>query len=748
MFMVNELDKLLAGFLNNDAKKKQSDEIKITLPDIKTIDVATFNIEKKLNWLADDDPKQSGQKQRDLGDISDIQSFLKPDSLLKQTRRLYLTSDLLFVSSISDLLLQKLSINNANNANDINTNQSLFGPRILICDSLSYSLLLKLRRLFSNSKLQPEQFRLFNIDSNFLYKKPFNFAAILTLPDVVDLFEKQQKPLLYRRQMRGKGDGYDFNYSLVKAAFPYLKMSHLTLLISEKTPIDFSHVNINGNREYLTLQMLNYFARSNRVITLKDLCRSLGLPHQIHDNFLAIILNDEINMTSQKPLNKLNLAHLVAMAEQLISLCDRLKLHLISITYRQNEIYGQTRAFSQFIGNRANNLPKNHIQSARVLILDRFHGLRSALAHADRYGAFLEQEPLYKSLGGDIEKLRVNSQDKLDEILQLIPLTELLSSIIEYTIDLKSTQTSKTNLNQSQKPKAKLAFGSSSAILRHLEIVKIICNVLNEGYLLLLKLESTLLDISNELASYSRNAFDKSRDQALRQLGEKISRIGDSYKQLIATSGKSIKVSDLLRTGFILMDVINSYLFLANNNSSNNQQQSGKNNDHNNTNIWLEAIIELKRSLTSGKRLKEAFKIKIDADQETALKSSDLGSIFADFDSITSKLITLQQLTLDYEQTVANFQTGKLDSNKDQPDYTTINLSDRKQSTSDVLIIVFLGPITANELSQLKQLECKLKKQKQTGASSFSTGIVGDLLVLTSGLVKPEDLVATLITKE
>lgn len=715
MFLINDIDKILSNIVQLGPNHRP--EVRVRLPDIKRIDVSRQNlVQQEIKWDADKTTiiLPGSREYRS----SELTNRMKVDFLLHKTNRRYSSTNLLFIDTMNQIILEKLLKKEQEN---------LSGSRVIICDRLSYNLLLKLRRQLNKNQLNDKQ-----LSANLLYKSPFNYSAILLLPEVIELFERQKKPLLFRRKLEKTGaTGYNFNYNLVRAVFPYLKMSDLTFLVAERGDLDFSSVNVQGNRDYLTIQLLHYFARSSELIEMKPICNLLGIPHQFYNNFLIVVSPDDINLdqkhANSNPLNKLNLGHLVFMAEHLISLSDRLRLNLISITHTQNDIHGQARVLSQYVGNKSLRLAKNHIQSARVIVLDRLHSLRTGLAHADRYGAFLEQEPVYRLHGGDIERLRITTQDKLDEKLQLVPLIGLLSSIIEYTINLKPANNRKgVNSADANNDHRKGSLGSGLAIQRHLNIVKITCDILNEGYLLITRLEASLLEIANDMASHywSANQQSDKSELFMRQTGEKITRFGEAYKQLVGTAGKSIRPVDLFRTGYVLLDIIESYLSIA----------SGKSKPTDNK--WLDAINELRRSIVTGRNIKEAFKLRsIDSDEQKK-SQQDIGIIMKDLESVSGKLLASQKLTPDLIQTMADFEANNLNMDTQ---FTTIKLSDRRSSASDALILVFIGPITSHEISLLKELEKKWKLDKKP---------VGDLFILASNLLKPDDIVRFLTTKD
>lgn len=714
MFMIDEIDKILNGFVvktqTRKEQNKQDQQPKIRLADIeKFTDVSQLN--SKLKWLQDE-PHQSltsrsNTKHRD-------KSISKLDYLLQQ--RLGISTDLLFLSTINELVLSQLT------EDRVHENRS--GSRVIICDRQSYNLLLKFRRLLSDKSLFPNE----ESHSNLLFKHPFNYNAIILISEVIEFFQRQQKSLLQRHyNNETKQNSYNFNYSLIRNAFPYLKMSDLVMMVMDGRSLNMgAPIDINGSREYLTLQMLNHFARSNELLEMKRIHKDLGIPHITYNDVLIIRPPDESwtyhnagmnknksveipESTRLNPLKKLNLGHMVFLAEQLIRLADKLKLNLTSITHKSVDMYGQTRAFCQFVANKISNLPKNHIQGCRILVLDRLHSLRSALAHADRYGAFLEQESVCKRLGADVNTMLVVSLDNLDDKLQLVKLSQVLNSIIEYTVSLKPVKI------DGAEPSAlfsKSISTSNLSIQRHLSLLKTVCTAINEGYLLLVRLESNLMSLCNELALLSIS--NKPLDDSLLKIGERLVRQVESFKLLCNKCGQSIGATDILRVVLILMDVINSFQFTI------NEKKIERN-------PWSHQLTYVCETLFSEKIVKETLQARAKADH------SGYGQrLVSNLDKILNRLLGYQRLSLDLEQTLVAFEADQLDY---ETQYNSLKLSRKDVVPGDALILLMLGPLTAQELSQLKDLDRSWKEHKKS---------IKNLYILTSGIVTSEDFVIAL----
>lgn len=693
MFVLDELDNILQNLVPETRKKNDTNRIRISLNEIERLNVGKMQLALKVPY-----PIRSAIA--DLTAGNRIAKLNIVENLMSSER--HLTTDALFVLQISPLILPGLA--------DTMERQYPWA-KLIICDRLCYEMLLKLNRIWFKNKHQQT-----GDMTNFLFKPPFNITAIFLLPDIVDLIDRERKPIVIVDSRRRA----NFNYSLIKQLFPYLKLSNLTVLLKDKGKLQLGTFTIDAPREHQVLQFVCHFARGTQVIELNSIVRSMGNFHLMYDKVLVIPASNIPVYTNDDGMKLINnrptLTHLSSMANQLVHLTEKLRLNLLSVTYRAGDPFGQTKLFSQMVitclSSRRIDFTAGKVSAAKVIVLDRFYDLQSALYHADSYGAFMEQEKDDRlSSNSRMAKFRMDSIDELDDRLQLVQLTEVLAETIKYSTRLRTKELSNPVGSKGQNRIAQIsdllssALTTNQSIRRHLDMIKLIYRCLNDGYLLLLRLESSLKSLYSELRGLNEPL---SQPKQLEMAG-RVDRIGSVFKQLTKTTGNSITTLDMIRVACILIDVLNTYLSIHN-------RREGHSKDADTT------INDILQWVMSSSEFKKALNSRLSKEQDSG-SSSDLIQLMAKFNKVSREAYG-QKCALSMEQIINKLQTKQNDHHL----FPTMNLQD-KQSESRVVVLVFLGAMTPHELSKIKSLEANLK----------SSQLLDDMYLLTCGLVGPED---------
>lgn len=698
MFVLNELDRLLQDI--GSAGKSKQNNVKISIPDLEPIDVGRLNLPAKLNLpygppLTFDQIAKNRYQNHPLEKIS---------SLAIDGQR-YPTTNSIFLNLMNQFVFSKLAKL---------PERHYPWAKLLLCDRFSYDLLLKHERILS---LAANDLR------NFLYRAPFVITAIFELDNIVTLFELSGEPLiLIRRDPRTGKSIATYNYAPVKKVFPYLRMSDLVVLIEDRDLLSAKLSRI--------IHFLAHFARSFQLIELGGLNKIIGLPHPIYNNVLVIRpkLPDWTDYYAHLPLSYLSF-----MATQLASIADKLKLRLETVTYRAADPQQQTRVFAHFLSTAVDKKEHDLLDSrvARVLVMDRFHDLRGTLLHADRFEAFLVQEKsqiklLTATSGNHCERPTLGSVDEqLNTKLHLVRLTEVLGVILRHAMHLKPTaQTVKASKQNEQalpnrrrpakftlptttnKYSLSAAMSTSQSIRRNLETVKILYKSLNEGYLILLKLESSLEGIISELRQ-SEKPLDETRQVAL---AERLYRLVSACRQLIKASTKTIDMTDITRLSCLVADAINLF------------------NVHSRSDKVVDLVDKAKQSLLSEKDLG----LENGSRFESYSGASNLFKRYQAFDSLSVSTCG-QRSALSIDEVIEQM----LDNRLSEKSYPTSNLVKEPKFNKDArttIVLTFLGALTASELARIKLIEIQLKKQSQ----------LCDILVLSSALVAPDDFLAAL----
>lgn len=683
--MINEIEKILDNFV---ASKKPKNPIRITLPDVRPIDVEDMKLDTKVRYSLD--PIISDRK---ADDLEASKKALGLTRLILSHK--YLPTDSLFLSIMDDNVLSRLV-----------RNPEYLSPsvRLLICDSQCYNLFAKLNRIVFRSGL------LAGCHSNFLHKSPFDIAAVLVLSDVVAIFESQDSPWLFKRLDQKTGRTiYSFNYSLVRQTFPYLKMSDLFVFVGEMKQLDLSKFDPAASREDLTIKLLNQFAHSCTLIDLSSMSKLLVQVHPIYNN--VVIMDQPSSAPDRSPrylYDRLSGAHLISMAEQIVTLAEASKLRMTSICYRAADPFGQTKALSQLISTNLESrtlTPEKGLYGARVLVIDRFHNIANALSHADRFGPYQEQE---KPVGRDGSRLKTGTTDQLGELIQLVPLTQVLSTIIKYSLRTKPQESSMRPLNEDQSRfggRVNMAMLSQQSIGRHLDAVQSIYESLNDGYLLVLRLESTIKETIREVKLQP----DSAKTQEMIAL--RVQRIFEALNQLMESNSKSIRALDLVRVACILLNCIDKSLT----NYAKTAHAEA-----------ISILSDIRKQLLSSEFKRHLKSICSDSD---IWKPEELLKAMSSFNSLLMNL-GAEKANEQTEEIIADFVSQKLDSMA----YPNLRLS-KLDNDGEVLIVVFLGSITPQELGLLKSAGEELGNRRE----------FRDMFIVAAGLAKPDDFMRALV---
>lgn len=712
MFVLDELDKILNDLATKLRKNKKSSAMRLSLADIERINVEELDLYRKVYY-----------RQSDLVDSKDIQANLLPkhyQSVIEaNSSKKTVSSDALLIESMAPLVLLKLAGQGE---------QHYPFMRLIVCDSSSFEILLKLSRL--TSKLDRKL-------NNFLFKKPFNVTAVISLPDLVDLFDRDGEPILLRtldtvRRMTVT----TFNYPLLRRVFPYIKITELIIILESKGQLDLNRFSTVVERDLMILQFLKHFAKKTILIELNDIIRSTGLPHLMYDNVLAVGPPDNnIKLTFDQ---KLSLTHLTSMAEKLLNLSDRLRLNVKSVAYRIHDSHGQTKVLAQFISSLLLNKKKIlHSQSnlsdggsmkpapdrpTKILILDRMFDIQSPLFHSDMYGPFLEQEKhQLQRLTSKSIRPSVESVDILEEKLQIIQLTKVLETIMEFSLSSKTSQQ-----QQEQQERFKIAKSSrkqkiiqpsnlaiSQSLKRHLDLIKSIYGCLQDGYLMLLKLEASLASIDRQL----NNKEDEVKNPAA--ISAQLERVYEVFRKLIKLSlngiSKSIGGYDLFRVACIILDVANRLSF--------HHRRANKDQDGN-----PPVALEIVSSLLNDRDLRKTLK-SINTNESNQI---DLVQKLNEFHRLSASSCG-SRCNLSPEQLISRLARDKLPD-----DQFNIKLLDKQQSKEDAatcnatLVVIFLGSMSPFELCKFKLAEASILGEKSR------------LILLNCGQIRPEEFLMAL----
>lgn len=692
MNIIDELDKLLSTFVTSSKKATA----RVSLADIKRIDVDSLNLPIKARYR-DHDGKQP------VADVSTKLAKLLPAALGVTEADLdprscqrSVSTDLLLLNVLNQLVLSKLAKSPVRE----------MSAKLLICDQGSYNALIKMNHILASGLVSTRG------TTNLIFKHPFNVTAVLLLSDLLNSFDSHREPIVLRRFEPNLGkEAFAFNYPPIRKVLPYLKMCDLIVLLKDKVS-DANKTNIlqKFTREKLILEYLAHFARTTQLLNLAPLDEYLGLPHPIYNNVLTITqATSSDDILVGQPYSKLAGSQLMYTAERLVQLADRLCLDLRSVSYRSADPYSQTRAFARFVETSfKSKQTSGHIRGAKVLILDRFHDIQSPLAHADRYGPFLEQEHTNDDKDSELAANNRLGQlivlDNLDEQLHLQPLTDVLGTIIRHSAVLKTT--TKLANEPKTKPLAN-AMATSQSARRHLDMVKVIYKRLQEGYLLMIRLESSLLSIGDEIRRH-----DSLNVELQQSLAEKFQRSLYAFRNLIDVSGKTIKTMDLIRLACIIGDLINMF-----EHATKKAQAPG-------CHVILN---EAKKHLSETKEFIKSVKAE-NKDRQSELKRQiKIIDTFVAF----SKSMCPYRSKLSLTQLIEEFLNV---SRPNQSEFQKINLGNSPLNLRVAPIVVFLGSLSHEELARVKALEATLRDNKS----------IDNIYILVCNLAKSEEFLLSM----
>lgn len=704
MFLVREIDKILETVVSLSRDKKRSTKkLHISLADAERINVENLQLATKIRYPF------GLSSNVILGEMFKTTGLDDLNKLIPRNKQK--TTDGLFASLMIPLIVSKLT-----------QTQNNYYPysKLIICDRTSYDLLLKLQRAL----FVPDSSKLRNI----FYKAPFDVTAIFLLDDLIDLLDREGEPVYYLKyEPTLKRYSANYNYPFVRKAIPFLKISDLVIILHDKKNIELGNFDMNSSREHQLIQLFGHFARTSELVELKSITKIIGIPHLSFNNVLKIQpLSDstESDKNIRLGYSRPSLSHLSSMSEILIQLAERLSLNLVSISYRANDTHNQTKVLTEFVIMALNSSKTSRTVNdltARVLVVDRFHDLRGPLLHADKYGAFLDQEKQSKTVSESSLQLRFDTIDELDEKLQLDQLTEVLSSILKYSISLRPKESFNSGQSELLSPTrySQPSLTTSQSICRHLDRVKAVYKCLCEGYLLIVRLESNLESIAQEIRCSKEPLTNE--EQSL--LVDRVQRAVSALKQLIKISGKSIGVYDMMRVACILDDVVNLFLHHL------------KTGDQSSSNKSVKSLNEIKSNFLRSKELKKLLKPILEVNEEESVNSSKLIKSLDSFDKISLENCQHTSVT-SLEQVVDKFCSSELG---EDASYTTISLTkDLNQRNlggkKEIIILAFLGSLSFNELSRLKYLGKSIKKKH----------LISDIIVLVCDILKPEDFLNAL----
>jgi len=304
---------------------------------------------------------------------------------------------------------------------------------------------------------------------------------------------------------------------------------------------------------------------------------------------------------------KLPLVHLSFFAYRVLHLSQVLSLHLRSIHFRADDPNNFTKLFTQIVTSGLQssgaNIMKQAHREARVLVLDRFVDLQAVWRHTELYGPFCEQElllpvvkpdkPDRKQSIGELDKYQtsvnllrnrlshaLHNTSELDPQLHLEKVNNVLSSIVRYTMEIKPRNIDlrrfingknmmKNRLDMSE-PKLLPASVSSiihshQAMHKHLQLIKIVHEQLDAGYLLIIKIESKAIELTREMTNIMKEKREPLGSEGKSEILERLKRILAAYMQLsklvhdkgLQAGRPRIRLDDLVRLVCTLLDLIN-----------------------------------------------------------------------------------------------------------------------------------------------------------------------------------------------
>lgn len=651
------------------------------------------------------------------------------------SNRKYVTLDTQFARLMKQLVLDRLA--------QI-PERSYPAARLMICDHEAYRNLLKLQYVVR--RIHPDQ----ALHRFLLQKPPFKMTAIVLLKDIVNLVQKVGRPLALIKD----NQTVNYDYSIIKQIFPYLRITDLIVVLGEIGSLRLGTFTMNASKDHQIIQFLTHFARSTHLVELLPIKNKIGGQHQLFSNVSILRVPNFTEMaphettgqtqraTSANAHLEPTLLQLSFIAHRLYELINQLEWHLDTITFRVGDPNGFSKIFAQIVhsiektessGSVSGSATTKRDQTlvpVRVLVLDRFFDFQGLLSHTDRYGPYLEQENSPSNNDG-LCNLRLDEADHLDELLQCTSLTDALRTILEYgTKDIadvhknspqyRAEPQNATRSNQSFK---------THSIRRHLDIVKSVYKSLSEGYLLVLKMESSLAQIMKLIHKLE---LDVTNEVQMHDIVERIRRVATVLDQLLMLPDKSLTAMDMIRVALMLIDLINIILYLYPRSSAS-----------------FEQLAQIKLSLMARSEFSGTLELEEDQrdinfkhkykNEPAKHRPINIRDKFEKFDSL-SRANCGHTATASLEEIIEQFYLRKLDlgsyprlKRPSTPPTLAKNVSRNK------IIVLVLGSITYDELTRIKSLEATLMQRRRAQDRATS-----DIVIMCSDIIRPDEFITSL----
>lgn len=655
MFTLTEIDKLLENMVTVGRRKKG--RLRVNLPDIERIDVSGLDLRIDGTLRLTSSHYETSRVSR----TKMLKIELAPRALRK------LSTDIAFAIQVNKMLYPIL---------EVTPERSYPATKLLICDDFSLGVLRKFQKVICSKSLVREstEFR------NFLYRSPYNVTALLSIKNLSDLLDRTSAPKLVDRLDRSTGKiTKQLNYPLIQRDFPYLKLTDSTIILLNRKVFEKTDRNPATNEPRLTIQFLQQFSRSAKVVELAESMNQFGKVHPIYDNVLTFAPGVE------RASLKLNLDILTNFADQFVRLMTNLRLRVEKLNYRSADQVSSCKLFSQLVASSLDTpverQRRKDYQSARVIVVDRFVDLQGFLLHSDLYGPYMEQERNEPDDNQQSEfGANLNPMDELDDLLQLCPLNKALSTVMKYATGLKPTGQAD---ERKTVPPVMMIMSSSQSILRHLTIIKDLYKTLDQGYLLLLRIELSLITITDYLRNLSESPPLAKQDE----LAFRIQRVYRALKQL--TGGRmgatNTGLMSSVRIACLIVDAINIFLYLT----SSKDSHSAK----------AETLLTFIRQA-----ILERFKKVAGSNRDGNKSYTQLREMLIKFDKI-SRDTCYSRSSLKLEAIVESY----ISNNLSEQFYSHVRIGEARELDGEgPVILVFLGPLTPYELSKIKTLESKL----------------------------------------
>lgn len=748
MFVLNELENILQRVSSDHKRHRAREPARITLPQLERVDVNQLRLASKVRMQPLDIDKE-------LLDLHNRQR--EDDDLAQASRGRDLSTDMLFTSLMRTIILDNLRRLPM---------RAFPSARLMICDQESYQLLMKFQFLAQNKTPPVSSGRAERPTNCLIYRQPYDVAAVLQLEEIVEQFSRLDRPFVkFVKEAGSSKKTAQFDYSVVKQLIPFLKISDLVIVLHQIGDLRLRMFTVDGRRDHQILQSLTHYARSAMLLELRAIDKAIGQHHLVFDNVTTFLPhNNQLFLDSMRTLEKQAaeldntntkfnyhlvppLSHLTLIAYRLVRLVQKLEWTLESITFRLGDPNGFTKLFSRIFqsilkcdSNQTSWRPKGEsdgsppIVPVRVLVLDRYFDFQGLLRHSDHYGSFVEQE-LQSSCSDMASTKQLTEIDKLDELLYPEKIEDVLSALLRLNVG---------SLGASSRAKSLESPGSDSqATQKHLMIIKQLYKTMNDGYLLMRKLESSIESMLNMLSCLKAPLGEHEQIELI----ERIKRLYMAFRKLVSSKSGAIKVSDSIRFACMLIDLINVCIYL---------QPSER---------MRAQLLDLKISIVLGKELMAELIALIEArgnDLLTDERRDEKGVIVAlterldEFDRVSSKNCPHRSL-LSLEDIIEQFYKRQLDP-KIYPTQKLARVSKTptgliKDQSRNKIIVLTLGSMSYDELHRIKRLESRLakaekqapaRKSPRAGKQPAPGSPTKDLLLITCGFIRPDEFVYSL----